>query len=446
MVAIRGIKKYYPIEPALYMNPQFWQAQVDPTTGKELRGKAIVHTRGNPNSRAMERAIASKEDEMQGLVAAILEKGEVPDHVCLWQQWCKAEAATLSDCFKRFVQVREASWRNGLAGSTAKATRIRFSYIEQFAKDAPLSTLDVEWVRRLHNWLLRDIERPNSLSGRRGLAANTSNTILVLLGAILNLALEEGHIKENPVTAYKKSKSSISMRMQPGKSNPFTEDEVERLQAVWDTGELQGTMRAILQQALVSIYTGFRVSDLAQLSDSSRFINNGEHISITSIKTGRQLKIPVTKRLAGVLTVQESGSLLLEPITSIKHQSNRLRMLLKALEMDRGVVVWHDLRKTCVNIMYSLTGDLSAVSKAVGHRSVTVTEGHYLKASNEHVDRVMFSLDNIGSKKGNINGKEVLDEVAAMVAANPTLRVTPKLAELLRKHCGMEIGGLMRAV
>jgi hypothetical protein len=96
--------------------------------------------------------------------------------------------------------------------------------------------------------------------------------------------------------------------------------------------------------------------------------------------------------------------------------------------------------------MYARTGDLSAVSKAVGHTSVAVTEGHYLKSSSDHIDRVMSSFDTIGNSKAEINGLEVLNEVAAMVAANPGLGVTPRMAELLRKHCGMEVGGHLRAV
>lgn len=98
------------------------------------------------------------------------------------------------------------------------------------------------------------------------------------------------------------------------------------------------------------------------------------------------------------------------------------------------------------NIMYARTGDLSAFFKAVGHASIAMTEGHYLKASNDHIDRVMSSLDEIGSKAETVNGMDVLNEVAAMVAANPALNVTPKMADLLRRHCGMDVGGMMRAV
>jgi integrase len=437
MVALRGTKRYYPIEPALYMNPEYWRAQVDPSTGKEMRQKAIIHARGNTGSKEMERQIAAKEEEMEGLIAGMLEKGETPDHAALWRHWSKAATATLAECYNRYALVRAGVWRGGMQGSTAKAARIRFSYIVQYGKDAPLSALDVEWVRRLHNWLLNEVGRTNSKSGRRGLASNTASSVIDLLGAVLALAAEEGHMKENPVTAYKKSKSSIPTRMQPGRANPFTEDEVERLQAVWEGGELTGGMRAILQQALVCIYTGLRVSDLAQLSDPSRFVLSGGHLMITTIKTGKPLKLLVTKRLAGVLTPQPGGSLLLEPVNGINHQSKRLRKLLKALGMERGLMVWHDLRKTFVNIAYARTGDLSAVSKAVGHASMAVTEGHYLKQSNDHIDRVMASLDSIGSKAAKVDGMEVLNEVAAMMAANPAIRVTPKMAELLRVHCKM---------
>lgn len=446
VVAIRGIKKYYPIEPSLYMDPQYWKSQTDPATGKETREKTIVHGKGNPDSRAMERIIASKEDEMWRLMTAIMEKGDLPDHSSLWRQWCKTGVATLSDCFKRFVEVREGSWRGGLKGSTAKVSKFRFSYIEKFAKDAPVTAIDGEWVRRLHNWLLKEVQRPNSTSPRFGLAPNTCNSILMLLGAVLNLACEEGHIKENAMATYKKSKSAISMRMQPGKANPFTEEEVELLQEVWNSGKLQGSMRATLQQALISIYSGFRVSDLAQLADPSKFTRIGNHLQIVSVKTGRQLKILVSRRLAAVLLEQSSGSLLLEPILRCDHQSDRLRKLLKVLHLERGMMIWHDLRKTFVNVMYSYTGDLPAISKAIGHSSITVTQGHYLKDSNDEVDRVMATWDRLGIKTETVNGIEVLNEVAAMVAANPVIRVTPKMAELLRKHCGMEVGGLLKVV
>lgn len=446
LVAIRGVKKYYPIEPAIYMDPQFWRAQVDPATGKELRGKVIIHTKGNADSRAKERALAAKEEEMEEIVSAILDCGETPTHEVLWRHWGKGASKSINDCYARLLEVREGSWRGGLKGSTARASRMRFQHVATFAGNTPVSAINAEWVRRFHNWLLKEAKRPKPFNSPPGLSANTANGILIVLGAVLNIALEEGHVKENAVTSYRKSKTAIPVRMQPGRSNPLTEDEVAQLQKVWDAGELDGKLKATLQQALVSIYTGFRVSDLAQLSDPQNFIRTGEHLQISSVKTGRQLKILVTKRLAEVLAQREDGSLLLEPITDPDHQSKRLRALLKALGMERGYMVWHDLRKTFVNIMYARTGDLSAISKAVGHTSTTVTEGHYLKASTDHIDRVMSTLDSIGTKRESVSGLEVLNEVAAMVAANPSLRVTPRMAEMLRAHCGMEIGGHLRAV
>jgi integrase len=443
MVALRGVKRYFPIEPALYMDPQFWRAQVDPGTGKETREKSIVHTRGNANSRAMERILIAKEEEMWEMISEVMDKGDTPDHDTLWRKWGKAETATFSDCVKRFMVVREAGWQGGLKGSSAKAARSRLAYAERFAKDTPLSAVNVDWVRRLHNWLLREAENPKNPNG---LSLNYSTAIMVLVGGVLSIAQEEGHLKENPVTAYKKSKSSIPMRVQAGKANPFSEEEVERLQAAWDGMEVEGRLRATLQQALISIYTGFRVSDLAQLADPAKFTLHGNHLQIESVKTRRQLKILVTRRLAAVLAQNADGSLLIRPIKQLSHQSRFLRQLLKSLGMERGPMVWHDLRKTFVNIMYARTGDLSAVSKAVGHASIAVTEGHYLKASNDHIDRVMSSLDEIGASRERVNGIEVLNEVAAMVSANPSLIVTPKMADLLRKHCGMEVGGILRAV
>ena len=443
MVALRGVKKYYPIEPALYMDPQFWRAHIDPTTGKETKEKAIVHAKGNPNSRAMERALALKEEEMRGLIFDLMEKGEIPQHNNLLRLWIKTETVTFADCIQRFFEVREAGWRGGLTGSTAVSAKNRLAYAVRFAKDTPLSAMNVEWVRSLHHWLLRTAKNPRNGGN---LSPNHCTGVMVLVGGVLGLALEDGHIKENPVSSYRKSKSSVPIRVHAGKSNPLSEEEVERLQAAWDGNECEGRLRAILQQALISIYTGFRVSDLALLSDAKKFALHGDHLQIESVKTRRQLKILVTKRLAAVLTKQADGSLLLRPIKRLCRQSAYLRELLKALGMERPDIIWHDLRKTFVNIMYARTGDLSAVSKAVGHTSVAVTEGHYLKASNDHIDRVMSSLDQIGESKAQVNGMEVLNEVAAMVAANPALVVTPKMAELLRKHCGMEVNVMMRAV
>jgi integrase len=446
MVAVRGVKKYYPVEPAIYMAPQYWRAQVDPATGKATKAKSIIHAKGNDNSKAVERMLSDKEEEMRDLIADLMGKGGTPDHATLMRMWVKGDSATFAECARRYMEVRAGGWRGGLKGSTAVAARTRLAYALQFAGETPLSALNVEWVRRLHNWLLHEAQHITRRPGRIGLSPNFTTLTMFTVGAVLDIAVEEGHVKENAVAAYKKSKSAIPMRLQAGKANPLSEEDVELLQAAWDGQELEGHLRATLQQALISIYTGFRVSDLAQLSDPARFILQGQHLQIESVKTRKTLKILVTRRLAAVLAPQPDGGLLLQPIRWLSWQSGHLRTLLKALGMERGRIVWHDLRKTFVNIMYARTGDLSAVSKAVGHASIAVTEGHYLKASNDHIDRVMSSLDDIGSKAETVNGMEVLNEVAAMVAANPSLVVTPKMADLLRKHCGMEAGTMLRAV
>jgi integrase len=445
-VTLRGVKKYYPIEPALYMDPQYWRAQVNPETGRETREKVIVHVKGNANSRAMERAIMAKEEEMRDLIAGLMDKGETPDHGTILRLWARGATATFADCVQRYMEVRAGGWRGGLKGSTAQAARDRLSYAIRFTGDTPLSALNVDWARRLHNWLLNEAQPISRKLARPGLSQNFVTTAMFTVGAVLSLAVEEGHIRENVVAAYKKSKATIPMRLNSGKSNPLSEEEVERLQAAWEGMEVEGRHRETLQQALISIYTGFRVSDLAQLGDPTKFILEGKHLQVVSVKTARPLKVLVTQRLAGVLSGQSGGSLLLRPINHRAPQSGYLRNLLKVLGMERRGIVWHDLRKTFVNIMYARTGDLSAVSKAVGHTSVAVTEGHYLKSSSDHIDRVMSSFDTFGTSKPQVSALEVLQEVAGMVAANPSMRVTPRMAELLRTFCGMEVGGQLRAV
>ena len=443
MVSIRGEKKYYPVEPPLYMDPKFWVSQTDPSTGATMREKAIVHAKGNPNSKAAERCLSAKEEEIWSLIGSQLDSGVEPCHATLWRQWGKETGCTLADCLERLCSGRGLSWREGSKGGTAADFRSKFAIIQRFSPNVLVTAINVEWVRSLYAWMLN--EAVPMVGKRKGYAKNTCTMVISVLSILLNQAIEDGYIRENAVTLYKKSKNSASMKIIPAVPHPLSEDDVERLQAVWDAGGLKPLRRYHLQLVLVSVYTGLRWSDLQQLYDPTKFQLTGDHLQLVSKKTQKPLRILVTKRLASVLCKRPDGKLLLGEAKQFNHASKVLRSLLAALGMERKIV-WHDLRKTAVSIMYARTGDLNAVSKAVGHSNVAVTEAHYLKTASSQIDRAMASMDEIGTDRISVSAIDILHEVAAMVTSNPSIRVTPRMADLLRKHCGVETGLMMRAI
>lgn len=444
LVTIRGQKKLYKVEPALYMDPKFWVAQTDPSTGRMLKEKTIFHGKGNPNSRYMERELALAEAKIWDAINAIMKSGSDPTHKLLEAKLKITGHDTFADSCRIYIDSRIHLWDGGKDGGTYKRNKWIVGLLEQFDPSILLAAVDIDWISRFQRWMLE--EAPNTLKkGGRGFAASTVNGILYFLGEIFKEANSDGRMDKNPYLMFLSSKRKIPNRVPEAQA--LNAQEIDRLQTAWSTQEFLITpkpnsrpsvasnrLHESLQQILICIYSGFRYSELKKLENPDSFKIAESHLSLITKKNKISRTVKVTKRLESVLMMQKKGAVLIGPVPKNDTLNRRLRSILEKLGVPNPKMKLHGMRKTFVSILYAMSGDLNAVSKAVGHRAITTTEKHYLATNTSHVDWVVDKFDSLGAKQV-ITSEEILTEVHLMVKENPSLALPPKLATWLELHC-----------
>ena len=443
LVNLRGKKKLYEVEPPLYMDSKYWVPKTDPATGRKMKEKTILHAKGNPNSRQMERELAAAEGRILEAIDELLDSGRNISHAALAAKLRIGGKETLAMGCKAYMDSRVHLWGEGREGGTFKRNRWLTNLVEGYDSTTLLTSVDTEWIGAFQKWMLEDA--PNALKkGKSGFKPSTVNGVLYFLGEVINEAHAEGKIERNPYKRFISSRRKVSNRIPEAQT--LTSEEIDRLQEAWDRKEFLMAenpktlpsaeamrLHESLQQVLICAYTGFRYSELKKLQNPALFRIAESHISLVTKKTKAVRSVKITRRLDSVLERQEGGHVLIGQVPLDGTLNRRFRKILDRLGMPNPEMKLHCLRKTFVTILYERTGDLNAVSMAVGHTNAGTTKRHYLATNTKHIDWVVDRLDTPDTKPKH-SSEDILDQVWALRAANPNIILPPKLLGWLEEY------------
>ena len=442
---LHGKKKLYEVEPPLYMDAKYWVPKTDPATGRKMKEKTIVHAKGNPNSRQMERELAAAEGRILDAIDDLMDSGRSLSHAALASKLRIGGKETFAMCCKAYMDSRVHLWGEGKEGGTFKRNRWLTNLVEGYDSTTLLTSVDTDWIGAFQKWMMEDA--PNALKkGKAGFKPSTVNGVLYFIGEVINEAHAEGKIERNPYKRFISSKRKVSNHIPEAQT--LTSEEIDRLQEAWDRKEFLTTenpetlpsaeairLHQSLQQVLICTYTGFRYSELKKLQNPTLFRIAESHISLTTKKGRKPRSVKITKRLDSVLERQDDGHVLIGKVPLDGTLNKRFRKILDRLGMPNPEMKLHCLRKTFVTILYERTGDLNAVSVAIGHSNTGTTKKHYLATNTKHIDWVVDRLDATDAKPKH-SAEDILDQVWAMTTANPGIAIPPKLLGWLEEYQG----------
>jgi site-specific recombinase XerC len=229
---------------------------------------------------------------------------------------------------------------------------------------------------------------------RADLGFSSRNNMLCSLRVFFRWAVEQSYMAMSPAAGFK-----TPTRPKP-LPRALTVDQVRRLIAFLNTQEGRTARR---DEALIytALYAGLRAAELAALQWAAIDFAGGV-INIKLSKMGRGRSIPLHPELCSLLanwrTIQALGDQV--PVFSLDGQPlapARPGKICKRIRLESGVpFTTHALRHTFATQTLRRSGNLYAVSKALGHSQVQQTE-IYLVADIESTRGAVETLPSLAN-------------------------------------------------
>jgi integrase/recombinase XerD len=230
--------------------------------------------------------------------------------------------------------------------------------LEEYRAKIEFRHIDENFINEYRKYLKKDLKNN----------PNTINKSMVWIKAILNQAISDKIIDENPFNKIKLSKS------QPDRMH-LTKDELLKLWEYYKKNLLQNNLHLVCRYYLFSCFTGLRLSDVKRITLNDII---SDSIFLRPLKsqntTNEIVQIPLTS-FARTL-ISDSGAKLKQPIF-IAFSDQATNRYLKDLIGGCGInkkLSFHSARHTFATIFLELNpGDVATLQKILGHSSIEHT-------------------------------------------------------------------------
>ena len=265
---------------------------------------------------------------------------------------------------KKLVKTTLAKWRYGL---TYLETYVEQTREQDSLSSGPADELTLFWGKSYHRWLMK-----------QGMAADGATRYVNRLIEAISHTAESGVIKQNPLA---------TLKLPRDKTKDVHFLEPHHLERFWQLDN-RGKGGDCIWWMGVIMSTGL------DHPDAVRYVQNrdayeqdtpwGKQIVINRSKPPQsECYIPVLPELEALLQRMPNGN----PPTA-----EQINDYMKGVEVLIGFP--HRLtckvgRKTAGAIFFSEYEDIGAVSKILGHSSITITERYYVKTTAHTVNKAM---------------------------------------------------------
>lgn len=246
--------------------------------------------------------------------------------------------------------------------STQKVYKSALDDIQKYG-DIKINQINLQWCEGFKAFLEKE-----------GLAKTTVKLRLNLLKGVVNCAIKEGLLNNNPCIGLKLGKA------QGKEKEPLTLEEIARLKSFADVGTIK--QRENKRAFLFACYTGLRVSDLMTLTYSDiehRAVNSGNAFPVWIKK--EQVK---TKNLVEIPLLQEARELLDFSVLHLPKDlvfpfcgdGGNIIRLFSAWAKKAGVskhISWHIARHSFATLASELGLEPMAIQRMLGHTSLNTT-------------------------------------------------------------------------
>jgi site-specific recombinase XerD len=272
------------------------------------------------------------------------------------------------DLFYEFVQDQIKLLDGKLTNGTLKNYKDQINKMKSFKPDLYFSEIDLRLIYRYEQYLINERE-------------NNKNTVvksLIFIKQILNKAVAQNILNENPIQDYK-------LKRIVGERAFLSAEELGKLEELYSKNILKKNRSNVLRYFLFSCYTGLRYQDIKKLRFKD--ITEGNYISIQMGKTKEYVNIPLINKAQNLIPGKGFDNQTVFRVLTDQPTNRYLKDIIKEVKIKKKIS-FHCARHTFATLSKSLGIDYDVISKILGHTDIKTTK-IYTKYEREYLSSEM---------------------------------------------------------
>lgn len=256
-----------------------------------------------------------------------------------------------SGSFYEFMEYQIKKTKGVLSHETIRTHEAHLSKLRKFKSQLLFEEINQDFIEAYKKYMIVTLEnKPNSVSKS-----------LAVVKSMLNRAISEGYIKENPF-------KNIPIQGIKGNREFLTKEEFKKLEAI-DRSKLNNPQKNVLKYFIFSCYTGLRYQDIKNIKYKHI---EGDMIKITMNKTKQLVKIPLAKKAKKLLEYKEPEMFVFRVFTN--QVTNRYLKELMSVSGIKKKISFHCARHTFATIGIELGIPIEVISDLLGHSDLKTTK------------------------------------------------------------------------
>ena len=270
----------------------------------------------------------------------------------------KGELKLLSDFISEYLTIREIKAKN-----TYRADRLTLEKFKEYYGDKPMAGINEKKLDEFKAYLKKS-----------GLQNSSCNNHIRHLKIALKTAIKWGNLQKNPLADFKQFK--IDKR----KPVYMTKEEVKRLLHIAAEDSIMRVPVAIM------IYTG-----MARAEIISPILFEKEHITYKRVKTGKTIRVPISKGLRPFINHLGLGIKKVFQWKNPRTFSRYFERLITKAELH-GISP-HKVRHTFATHLLQDGEDIKTIAELLGHSDIYVVAAFYLHINDENKKNAVNRLN-----------------------------------------------------
>lgn len=272
------------------------------------------------------------------------------------------------DSFYEFVEDQIQLLDGKLTKGTLKNYKDQVNKMKTFRSELSFSEIDLRFIYRYEQYLINN--RHNN--------KNTVVKSLIFIKQIINKAVSQNILTENPIQDYK-------LKRIVGDREFLSVDELNTLEELYSKNTLKSNRSNVLRYFLFSCYTGLRYQDIKKLRFKD--IKEGKYISIQMGKTKEYVNIPLINKARDLIPEKGFENQTVFNVLTDQPTNRYLKDIIKEVKINKKIS-FHCARHTFATLSKSQGIDYDVISKILGHTDIKTTK-IYTKYERDYLSREM---------------------------------------------------------
>ena len=243
--------------------------------------------------------------------------------------------------------------------------------LRQFSPSLHFSDIDFNFLNRYRSWMIK----------ARGNTDNTAWKSLKAMYAMVNHAMKEGLLAENPFKNFDRGKYV------QGRREYLELSELNQIEALLQTN-IPERLKLVGYYYLFMCYTGLRYNDATMFFNAKKHIIQGERIVMVTEKWGTVVDIYIHKRLRPVLAYVSAN-----PIKMLNQDFNAEMKQIALLTGINKKLTAHTARHTFGAALAEMDVPIEKAQLLLGHKDIDSTKIYY-HIKNKSLDKEIQKFDN----------------------------------------------------